>query len=163
MSLAQLQSSRFVGCPVFSLLIDYTLSFATQSDVRARGAWYRTRARDALKQVLEQICVETLQACILVGNNCMGDGDTDTESLYLGRHTTTQSLSFPRSFIDQPTRTHLPFQIDADPYCVKFSQVGLLSYLDSVGRTSMMTESHARQRDASFGLVSLLTHGQAAD
>ncbi|OAL53497.1 hypothetical protein IQ07DRAFT_608882 [Pyrenochaeta sp. DS3sAY3a] len=57
--------------------------FATQPDVRARGAWYRARARDALKEVLEQVSVETLQACILVGNNCMGDCDMDGESLYL--------------------------------------------------------------------------------
>lgn len=79
------RSLKVVHSPGFPYLTYYACSFATQPDVRARGAWYRTRARDALKEVLEQVSVETLQACILVGNNCMGDCDTDGESLYLGK------------------------------------------------------------------------------
>lgn len=141
----------------------YARSFSTQPDVRARGAWYRTRGRDALKQILEQICVETLQACILVGNNCMGDGDTDAESLYLGRHIITQPLLFLNSVINQPKKTHLPFKIHADPCSVKFLRVESLSCFDSIGQMPGTTDPHARQRGASFGLVSSQTHGQAVD
>lgn len=73
----------------------YACSFAIQPDVRARGPWYRTRARDALKEVLEQVSVETLQACILVGNNCMGDCDMDGESLYLGKQSPYHIIAKP--------------------------------------------------------------------
>ena len=141
----------------------YARSFATQPDVRARGAWYRTRGRDALKQILEQICVETLQACILVGNNCMGDGDTDAESLYLGRHIIPQPLLFLNSVINQRKKTHLPLKIHADFYSDKSLRVELLSCFDSIGQMPGTTGPHARQRDASFGLVSSPTPGQAVD
>ncbi|KAM0324868.1 hypothetical protein ACHAQA_007834 [Verticillium albo-atrum] len=72
-----------VAKPVLLAMMGMSARFATQPDVRARGLMYRTRAREALKQVLEQVCIDTLRACILVGNNCMGDCDADAESLYL--------------------------------------------------------------------------------
>ncbi|KAF9761755.1 hypothetical protein IL306_003729, partial [Fusarium sp. DS 682] len=58
--------------------------FATEPDVVARGPMYRAQATSALKQDLEHICIENIQACILVGNNFFGDGDADAESLYFG-------------------------------------------------------------------------------
>ncbi|KAI5464406.1 hypothetical protein BGZ63DRAFT_412055 [Mariannaea sp. PMI_226] len=56
--------------------------FAAQPDVRSRGALYCAKAKAALKDDLEHVCIENIQACILVGNNCMGDCDADAESLY---------------------------------------------------------------------------------
>lgn len=47
---------------------------------------YCAKGMAALKDNLEHICAETIQACILVGNNCFGDGDADAESLYFGAH-----------------------------------------------------------------------------
>lgn len=41
------------------------------------------RLREVLKQDIDHVCIENLQACILVGNNCMGDCDPKAESLYL--------------------------------------------------------------------------------
>lgn len=58
--------------------------FATQPEVVARGVVYRKKACAALKDDLENICIENVQACILVGNNFFGDGDADAESLYFG-------------------------------------------------------------------------------
>lgn len=46
---------------------------------------YRAKASAALKEGLENICIENIQACILVGNNYFGEGDADAESLYFGR------------------------------------------------------------------------------
>jgi hypothetical protein len=46
---------------------------------------YRKKACAALKEDLENICIENVQACILVGNNFFGDGDADAESLYFGK------------------------------------------------------------------------------
>ena len=45
---------------------------------------YCAQGRAALKDGLEHVSIETIQACILVGNNCFGDGDADAESLYFG-------------------------------------------------------------------------------
>lgn len=45
---------------------------------------YRAQATAALKEDLEHICIENIQACILVGNNFFGEGDADAESLYFG-------------------------------------------------------------------------------
>ncbi|KAF5657127.1 hypothetical protein FHETE_10577 [Fusarium heterosporum] len=58
--------------------------FATQPDIAARGGVYRKKACAALKDDLENICIENVQACILVGNNFFGDGNADAESLYFG-------------------------------------------------------------------------------
>ncbi|KAH7165172.1 hypothetical protein EDB81DRAFT_778789 [Dactylonectria macrodidyma] len=43
---------------------------------------YAAQGRAALKDDLEHPCVENIQACILVGNNCFGDCNADAESLY---------------------------------------------------------------------------------
>ncbi|KAH8657800.1 hypothetical protein BX600DRAFT_514350 [Xylariales sp. PMI_506] len=56
--------------------------FAAQPDVRSRGAAYAAKAKAGLKDDLEHICIENIQACILVGNTCRGDDDADAESLY---------------------------------------------------------------------------------
>ncbi|KAM0416783.1 hypothetical protein ACHAPD_005720 [Fusarium lateritium] len=45
---------------------------------------YRAEATKSLKDDLEHICIENIQACILVGNNFFGEGDADAESLYFG-------------------------------------------------------------------------------
>jgi hypothetical protein len=59
--------------------------FATQPDIVARGSTYRAQASVALKDDLENICIENVQACILVGNNFFGEGNADAESLYFGK------------------------------------------------------------------------------
>jgi hypothetical protein len=47
---------------------------------------YRAKACAALKEDLENICLENIQACILIGNNFFGEGNADVESLYFGIH-----------------------------------------------------------------------------
>ncbi|KAL4728750.1 hypothetical protein ACLX1H_003149 [Fusarium chlamydosporum] len=53
---------------------------------------YRAKASAALKEGLENICIENIQACILVGNNYFGEGDADAESLYFARGVLIPSL-----------------------------------------------------------------------
>ncbi|KAH6871491.1 hypothetical protein B0T10DRAFT_523010 [Thelonectria olida] len=56
--------------------------FATQADIRSRGPIYCAKGKAALMDNLENVCIENIQACILVGNNCFGNCDADAESLY---------------------------------------------------------------------------------
>jgi hypothetical protein len=48
---------------------------------------YTAKAKAALKDCLEEICLENIQACILIGNICFGDCNADAESLYFGNMT----------------------------------------------------------------------------
>ncbi|WZH47740.1 Zn2-C6 fungal-type domain-containing protein [Fusarium acuminatum] len=73
-----------VSQPVLLAMMGMSARFATQPDIVARGVVYRKKACAALKEDLENICIENVQACILVGNNFFGDGDADAESLYFG-------------------------------------------------------------------------------
>ncbi|KAF5680755.1 hypothetical protein FDENT_8316 [Fusarium denticulatum] len=73
-----------VSQPVLLAMLGLSARFATDPDVVARGPMYRAQATAALKEDLEHICIENIQACILVGNNFFGEGDADAESLYFG-------------------------------------------------------------------------------
>jgi hypothetical protein len=57
---------------------------------------YCAKGMAALKDNLESVCTETIQACILVGNNCFGDGDADAESLYFGKSSSLSHDIFKR-------------------------------------------------------------------
>lgn len=59
-------------------------SFADDPEIRSHGPLYAAEAKKALKDDLEHVCIENIQACILVGNICLGDSDPDAESLYFG-------------------------------------------------------------------------------
>lgn len=56
---------------------------------------YATKAKTALKDDLEHMCVENIQACILVGNTCFGDCNADAESLYFGTQLLSDTVSEP--------------------------------------------------------------------
>jgi hypothetical protein len=58
--------------------------FAKDPEVRSRGPVYAIEAKKLLKDDLEHVCIENIQACTLVGNICLGDADPDAESLYFG-------------------------------------------------------------------------------
>ncbi|KAL7765038.1 hypothetical protein ACKLNR_002954 [Fusarium oxysporum f. sp. zingiberi] len=73
-----------VSKPVLLAMLGLSARFATEPDIVARGPMYRAQATAALKEDLEHICIENIQACILVGNNFFGEGDADAESLYFG-------------------------------------------------------------------------------
>jgi hypothetical protein len=46
---------------------------------------YAKKAQAALKDCMEEISVENIQACILIGNIFFGDCQADVESLYFGK------------------------------------------------------------------------------
>ena len=47
---------------------------------------FSLEAKRLVKADLENICLENVQACILVGNICLAESNPDAESLYFGRH-----------------------------------------------------------------------------
>ncbi|CEI41727.1 unnamed protein product [Fusarium venenatum] len=73
-----------VSKPVLLAMMGMSARFAAQPEIVARGPMYRAEATKSLKDDLEHICIENIQACILVGNNFFGEGDADAESLYFG-------------------------------------------------------------------------------
>ncbi|KAJ4262873.1 hypothetical protein NW762_006486 [Fusarium torreyae] len=77
-------AAGIVSQPVLLGMIGMSARFAAQPDIVARGPMYRAKAKAALKDDLEHVCIENIQACILIGNNCMGDCRADAESLYFG-------------------------------------------------------------------------------
>ena len=44
------------------------------------------QAKQALKDDLEHACIENIQACILIGNICLGDSLPQAELIYFGRY-----------------------------------------------------------------------------
>ncbi|KAF4448405.1 hypothetical protein F53441_8213 [Fusarium austroafricanum] len=73
-----------VSKPVLLAMMGLSARFASLPEIVARGPMYRAQACTALKEDLEHICIENIQACILVGNNFFGDSNADAESLYFG-------------------------------------------------------------------------------
>ncbi|KAF5702664.1 hypothetical protein FGLOB1_9478 [Fusarium globosum] len=77
-----------VSKPVLLAMLGLSASsdsrFATESGIVARGPMYRAQATAALKEDLEHICIENIQACILVGNNFFGLASRMTQILKLG-------------------------------------------------------------------------------
>lgn len=65
--------------------IDIGNRFAKDPEIRSRGPLYAAEAKKLLKDDLEHVCVQNIQACILIGNICLGDSDPDAESLYFGK------------------------------------------------------------------------------
>jgi hypothetical protein len=45
---------------------------------------YALAAKDNLKADLENICIENIQACVVIANICLADSDSNAESLYYG-------------------------------------------------------------------------------
>ncbi|CAK7207119.1 hypothetical protein SEUCBS139899_009927 [Sporothrix eucalyptigena] len=66
--------------------------FSPLPAVRACAPRYIAAAKTALKANLEHVCVENIQACIMVGNIVAGDCDTDAESLYFALATRMAQL-----------------------------------------------------------------------
>ena len=67
-----------------NLMLRTVHRFAPKPDVRARGVEYAEKAKKLLKDDMERICLENIQASILIGNICFGDCAADVESLYFG-------------------------------------------------------------------------------
>ena len=59
-------------------------SFSEDTEIQQRGPRFTEAAKTLLKSDLEHACIENIQACILIGNICLGDSNPDAESLYFG-------------------------------------------------------------------------------
>ncbi|OBT92151.2 hypothetical protein VE01_10043 [Pseudogymnoascus verrucosus] len=56
--------------------------FSDDAEIRSQAPSFTEAAKRHLKSDLEHSCVENIQACILIGNICLGDSDPDAESIY---------------------------------------------------------------------------------
>jgi hypothetical protein len=61
-------------------------SFATDPSIKAKGPVYAAKAKKAFQENFEHVCIENVQACVLIGNICYGDSHADVESLYFGKN-----------------------------------------------------------------------------
>lgn len=65
--------------------LTHYIRFSVDPEVRAKGPIYTTRAKKLLHEDFENICLENIQACILLGNICYDECHADVESLYFGK------------------------------------------------------------------------------
>ncbi|OBT78805.1 hypothetical protein VF21_02582 [Pseudogymnoascus sp. 05NY08] len=63
-------------------MIGLSARFAQKSEIRARGPIYAKAAKDSFKADLEHVCIENIQACVIIANICLADSDSKAESLY---------------------------------------------------------------------------------
>ncbi|KFY85677.1 hypothetical protein V500_08206 [Pseudogymnoascus sp. VKM F-4518 (FW-2643)] len=63
-------------------MIGLSARFAEKSEIRARGPIYAKAAKDSFKADLEHVCIENIQACVIIANICLADSDSKAESLY---------------------------------------------------------------------------------
>ena len=59
--------------------------FSPNPQIRSQGNAFAERARAFVQSDLENVCLENVQAFILVGNVCLAGSNPDSESLYFGR------------------------------------------------------------------------------
>ena len=59
--------------------------FSTDPSTRSSGMTYAAEAKRSLKEGIDDICLQNIQACVLVGTICSADGDVGTESIYYGK------------------------------------------------------------------------------
>lgn len=63
---------------------NFRLSFSDDAEIRSQAGRFTEAAKIHFKADMEHACVENIQACILIGNICLGDSDPDAESIYFG-------------------------------------------------------------------------------
>jgi hypothetical protein len=58
--------------------------FSTHAEIRLQAEKFTIESKRELKADLENICLENVQACIIVGNLCGAEGNNDSEALFFG-------------------------------------------------------------------------------
>jgi hypothetical protein len=62
--------------------------FSSNATILSNAKFYASQARRYLKEDLENICLENIQACVLIANTCGADTEASSESLYFGKLST---------------------------------------------------------------------------
>ncbi|KAF3916728.1 hypothetical protein ABW20_dc0106802 [Dactylellina cionopaga] len=73
-----------VSRTVLLSLIAISARFADDPEVRALGPAYAQEAKSCFKAELERVCIENIQAAIVIANIFLAEGDSRAESLYYG-------------------------------------------------------------------------------
>ncbi|KAK6538411.1 hypothetical protein TWF694_011287 [Orbilia ellipsospora] len=63
-------------------MIALSARFAEDPEIRSRGPAYAQGAKSCFKAELERVCIENVQAAIIIANICLAEGDSRAESLY---------------------------------------------------------------------------------
>jgi hypothetical protein len=61
-----------------------SVRFSTHAEIRLQAERFSMESKRELKAGLEDICLENVQACIIVGNLCGAEGNNDSEALFFG-------------------------------------------------------------------------------
>ncbi|KFY06982.1 hypothetical protein V492_07560 [Pseudogymnoascus sp. VKM F-4246] len=81
-SLREAVASGSVAEVVLFGILGLAARFSDDAEIRNQAPSFTEAAKCYLKSNLEHSCVENIQACILIGNICLGDSDPDAESIY---------------------------------------------------------------------------------
>lgn len=68
--------------PVFNRTLH--LRFSADAGARSQIEAFTLESKKELKNDLEHMCFENVQACVLIGNLCGAEGNADSESLFFG-------------------------------------------------------------------------------
>ncbi|KAH8589303.1 hypothetical protein B0O99DRAFT_523490 [Bisporella sp. PMI_857] len=81
-SLRECVRKRTVSRPVIFGILGLASRFSSDPDILSRAKLYASQAKRLLKDDLENICLENIQACVLIANACGADTEANSESLY---------------------------------------------------------------------------------
>ncbi|KFZ09041.1 hypothetical protein V502_08985 [Pseudogymnoascus sp. VKM F-4520 (FW-2644)] len=81
-SLREAVANGSVAQVVLLSIMGLAARFSDDAEIRSQAPSFTEAAKSHLKSDLEHSCVENIQACILIGNICLGDSDPDAESIY---------------------------------------------------------------------------------
>lgn len=81
-SLKDAVANGSVSQVVLLSILGLAARFSDDAEIRGQACSFTEAAKNHLKSDLEHACIENIQACILIGNICLGDSDPDAESIY---------------------------------------------------------------------------------
>ncbi|KUJ16311.1 uncharacterized protein LY89DRAFT_586216 [Mollisia scopiformis] len=63
-------------------ILGLSARFSSKENIRSQGHVWAAEAKSLCQQGLENINIESIQACVLCGNICLAESNADSESLY---------------------------------------------------------------------------------
>ncbi|KFZ11680.1 hypothetical protein V502_07463 [Pseudogymnoascus sp. VKM F-4520 (FW-2644)] len=73
-------------------ILGLSARFSPNPETRSRGRAYAAEAKRSLKESIDDVCLQNIQACILVGTICSANSDVSAESIYYGIANTMAQL-----------------------------------------------------------------------
>lgn len=83
-TLRQQVADGSVSRAILYAVLGLSARFSSHAGIRLQTEKFAMDSKRELKADLDHICLENVQACILVGNLCGAEGNNDTEALFFG-------------------------------------------------------------------------------